>query len=283
MNHTNQHSSAIRLHQRAFSLIEMMVAVSLLLVIIIGLFAMFSQAQRALKAGTTQVDIMEPGRATMELIARDLQELMACKITNVVNFHTANTTSANPLRQTLPGPGSRVTERVNELDEVFFLTLFNDRWNGVGYRVDGTNDAMGTLYRFVTNAPIAAVGNLPRSFFTNSIHQLNGLVNPQFHRVLDGVVHFKAVPYRSNGELYLPRDYDVLGDPQNILIANDRRFYTFLNDWLPAYVEVELGVLEPGAREQFKVQPPALRRKFLENKAAQVHLFRQRIPIRTAQ
>jgi len=52
-------------NQRGFSLIEMMVAVSLMLVIVIGLFAMFSQAQRALKMATTQVDVMEPGRATM--------------------------------------------------------------------------------------------------------------------------------------------------------------------------------------------------------------------------
>ena len=283
MKPASQHCSAIRFRQRAFSLIEMMVAVSLMLVIIIGLFAMFSQAQRALKAGTTQVDIMEPGRATMEMATRDLQELTACKATNVVNFQTANLTFANPLRQQLPGPASRVNERVNELDELFFLTRYNDQWNGVGFRVDNTNDGVGTLYRFVATTNYASVGKLWQFFINTPVHLRDGSVTNKFHRVLDGVVHFRVFPYRSNGEFYLPRDYDVVNDPRNILVANDGRFFTFFNERTPAYVEVELGLLEPGVYEQFKVQPAALKRKFLESKAGQVHLFRQRIPIRTAQ
>ena len=60
---------------RAFSLIEIMVAVSLLAVIIVGLLAMFYQVQRAFRAGTAQSDIMEGGRATMSLIVRDLQDM----------------------------------------------------------------------------------------------------------------------------------------------------------------------------------------------------------------
>ena len=63
--------------RRAFSLIEVMVAVSLLSFIIVGLLAMFFQVQRAFRAGTAQADIMEGGRATMGLIVRDLQEMTA--------------------------------------------------------------------------------------------------------------------------------------------------------------------------------------------------------------
>ena len=279
MKPTSQRCSASHFRQRAFSLIEMMVAVSLMLVIIIGLFAMFSQAQRALKSGTTQVDIMEPGRATMDFIARDLQELTACKTTNVVNFQTVNLTFANPLRQPLPGSAARV----NEMDEVFLLSRYNDFWSGIGYRVDDTTNGVGTLYRFVATTNYAAVGKPWQLFVNTPIHPRVDVVNTNFHRVLYGVVHLKVVPYRNNGELYLPRDFDVIHDPRNIAVGNDGKFFTFLNDRLPAYVEVELGVLEPGVYEQFKVQPAALKRKFLEGKAGQVHLFRQRIPIRTAQ
>ena len=48
--------------RRAFSLIEVMVAVSLLSFIIVGLLAMFFQVQRAFRAGTAQADIMEGRR-----------------------------------------------------------------------------------------------------------------------------------------------------------------------------------------------------------------------------
>ena len=70
---------------RAFSLIEIMVAVSLLSFIIVGLLAMFFQVQRVFRAGTAQADIMEGGRATMNLIVRDLQEMTASGVDLVTN------------------------------------------------------------------------------------------------------------------------------------------------------------------------------------------------------
>src|SRR6185369_13604964 len=206
------------------------------------------------------------------------QEMTVCKVTNVVNFSKANLSFANPLLQPLPGSATRT----NELDEVFLLTRYNDLWSGIGYRVDNTNDGVGTLYRFVATNSISRVATLSPAFFNTPIHRSDGSVTNRFHRVLDGVVHLRVLPSRSNGESYFPKDLDVVNDPRNILVASDR-FSTFFNERMPAYVEVELGVLEPAVYEQFKVQPAALKRTFLASKAAQVHLFRQRIPIRTAQ
>ena len=62
---------------RAFSLIEVMVAVTLMSVIVLGLLAMFSQTQRAFRTGITQVDVMEGGRAACELMAREMEQITA--------------------------------------------------------------------------------------------------------------------------------------------------------------------------------------------------------------
>src|SRR5436190_8356573 len=71
---------------RAFSVIEMMVAVSLLAVIIVGLLAMFYQVQRAFRAGTAQVDVMEGGRAGMLELTRELQQMSPTYFDGATNF-----------------------------------------------------------------------------------------------------------------------------------------------------------------------------------------------------
>src|SRR5262245_45016848 len=70
----------------AFSLLEVMVAVALLAVIIVGLLAMFYQVQRAFRAGTGQGDLMEHGRATMNLLTRELQQASATRYASVTNL-----------------------------------------------------------------------------------------------------------------------------------------------------------------------------------------------------
>src|SRR5947207_12610645 len=52
-----------------FSLIEIMVTVSLLTFIILGLLLMFNQTQRAFRTGMTQTDVLEAGRATMDMLS----------------------------------------------------------------------------------------------------------------------------------------------------------------------------------------------------------------------
>ena len=53
---------------------------------------------------------------------------------------------------------------------------------------------------------------------------------------------------------------------------------------LPAYVEVEIGVLEPATLAKFRARTNDLpaARDYLSKHVGQVHLFRQRIPIRPA-
>src|SRR5437867_6593815 len=59
----------------AFSLIEIMVTVALLSFIVLGLLAMFTQTKRAFTSSMTQTDVMESGRAVVEMIVRDLEQL----------------------------------------------------------------------------------------------------------------------------------------------------------------------------------------------------------------
>src|SRR5437867_386623 len=72
--------------ERAFSLIEIMVAVTLLAVITVGLLAMFYHTQKAFRLGANQVDVLESGRATAQLMSADLQEAYPSYVPSVMNF-----------------------------------------------------------------------------------------------------------------------------------------------------------------------------------------------------
>src|SRR5437867_132839 len=66
----------------AFSLIEIMVTVALLSFIVLGLLAMFTQTKRAFTSSMTQTDVMESGRAVIEMIARELEQLTPGHVNN---------------------------------------------------------------------------------------------------------------------------------------------------------------------------------------------------------
>ncbi|HKI69507.1 MAG TPA: hypothetical protein VKA67_07960, partial [Verrucomicrobiae bacterium] len=90
----------------AFSLIEVLVAVALLAVIVLGLLAMFNQTQKAFQVGMAQVDVLESGRVATEMIARQLGQMTPSYAINAANF--AAVTSESTLIQSLPGTtGSR--------------------------------------------------------------------------------------------------------------------------------------------------------------------------------
>ena len=69
-----QTDPARRLAERALTLLEMMVAMSLLLVIVVGLYAMFDQTQRAFRGSLTQSDVLEAQRASMYIMSLELEQ-----------------------------------------------------------------------------------------------------------------------------------------------------------------------------------------------------------------
>lgn len=279
----------------AFTLVEIMVVMVLLTVIIIGLMAMFGQTQRAFRAGMAQTDQLESGRMFTDLLLRDVEQITPCYQTNGVNFYSQIPAYA-PLHQVLPGS---TLPRTNLLENLFFLSRYNQTWSGIGYfvrtnsiyGVSGTVPLVGTLYRFETNVPVSQfrdTGMLPYDTFLNATNRLS------ISKVLDGVVDFRVRCYDTSGNLivgnnvYLPGNNELMNTNPYVVVSNSAfiapgevESYAFSNNIVPAYVEVELGVLEPAVLQRYNSIPsPVTRSNFLANHAGNVQLFRQRIAIR---
>lgn len=289
-NKTAVHCEALR---RAFSLIEIMVAVTLLAVITIGLLSMFYQTQKAFRLGAGQVDSLEGGRAIIDLLKRELHEMhptMAGYTT--ANFEAIVSVVVNGSRTSL----MMAESRTNWLQDVSFLTRRNDEWTGVSYRVDHGNRGVGTLYRFVftTNlSQITDANGTPRigvhpTGYANAVSNLFMLVSKpalspiskddrSFEQLADGIVHFRVNAYTANGTLY---DWGIYDLTTPTLRFGDFDGYRFSNS-VPAYLDLEIGVLDPKGRDRANAKlTAAAARDSLTNQAHRVHLFKQRIPIR---
>lgn len=252
-----------RSKRRGFSLLEMLVAVSILVVIIYALYQMFNQTQRAFRGGVTQVDVMEAGRAAMAIIAQELQQSAATGVGDATNFYKR----LNPqgfvtsLGQSLPD-GTLVT---NEMEEFYFLTHPNGRtWQGHGFFLD-TNMlpaptavwGPGTLYRLKVDGVVPATDMLGR-VVNNAGAANTGTCFP----VCEGVIHFKIRPLSADG----------------LEITN-----SIVGDNLPHYVDIELGILDPPMLALVRTIPTqAAYTNFLLNRSGNIHVFKQTIPIRTA-
>lgn len=302
----------------AFSLIEVMVAVGLMSFIILGLLAVFSQTQRAFRTSMTQTDVLEGGRSVMEMISRELEQAAPCSAQDffmngvryrATNFFAEFSNLGNPLTQELPGG---VPVRTNYIERFFFLTRLNQDWIGTGYVViyDDPNGWVGSLYRWgMTNrfrpGPIDV-----SAFFTSNLTPTN--VN--MSRIADGVVHLRVRPFAGNGFPIVSDGLDYFARVRtNALMLADESTLTlgygivantvtapwrtgpdrmagcyFFNNAMPAAVEVELGLLEPRVLQRYRSIPAGTpggaqtARDYLSRHAGEVHLFRQRIPIRNA-
>jgi prepilin-type N-terminal cleavage/methylation domain-containing protein len=268
------------LKQRAFSLVEILVAVTLMSVIVLGLMTMFGHTQRAFRLGITQVDVLESGRAALELMAREIEQAGITGHSNTINFYVA--TNLFELEQELPGTTLR---RINILQNLLFASPDNRLQRGIGYSVVFSN-YIGTLYRYeavrsALDFDAADVATVAWNAFYSSDAAIQRTVNPS--RVADGIVHLRYHTYDSSGHLISPTNWPAArpdlfdiswgGRPDDISAR-------FMSNALPAYVEIELGVLEPKSAERARNLPLASQQQFLEKQAGQVHVFRQRVPIR---
>ena len=283
---------------RAFTIVELLVAISVLTLIVLVLFGLFDQVQKALRGNIAQVDVSEGARAAMQLIAGEMEQMEAGNVPASTNLYVG--LAALPYRQALLDPG---TNRVNVLDEVFFLSHENKNWSGTGYRIlrapanaiaaSFANTGIGTLCRYSVRAhdtdfPNASV--LPRSNLVVQVMQptLNGSNNlANYQPVVDGVVHFRIRAFDTNGMVMASNIYS-----SNVKILTNVVFsgqvtgetqYTFTRSALPSYLELELGILEPHVLERLKSFPdPTVASNFLARQVGAVHLFQKRIPIRAA-
>ena len=284
------------LRRGAFSLIEVLIAVTLMSVIVLGLMAMFGETQRAFRTGITQSDVMESGRAAMEMMAREIEQAQATDQPGGINFNIGPNPYAGSalfgfapptlqpyqLEQSLP---QTVARRLNILQDVLFVTREGQEWTAIGYAVVYTN-YIGTLYRYQTNIPaVAPDWQYAASVAYNTFFSPNPTaVRPS--RVIDGVVNFQIRAYDTLGQLIspayayrplVPGQIEALWGPRP-----DDIHVRFLSNALPAYVEVELGILETKTADRARNMPlnGNVQQAYLEKQAARVQVFRQRIPIR---
>jgi len=306
------------------------------------LVAMFSQTQRAFTQSLTDVDLLENGRAVMELVARDLAEAAPANLSNAVNFYAeipelGEAIHTPALLQGLPGTVNPPQLRVNYLQPFYFLShpnqMWPDRaWAATGYYVvpDVAGVGIGTLYRYAaTNAvpplPVAAAfpanvlnPGLWGNSFVAALATLRTDATPLLPtapvstvtRVVDGVVHLSVRLFATNGFPIVSDDISgpMYGYTAYLAGTNSNGTYLeyprpisevtnhlnrawppdnydrcwFYSNALPACVELELGILERQTYQRYKAiasANPAAASLFLSNHVAQVHLFRQRVPI----
>lgn len=292
-----------------FTLIEILVVVVLLSLIILGLMEMFDQTEKAFRAGTAQTDQLEAGRMFNDLLVRDMEQIVPTGRTNTLNFWTEipNYGSLQPLMQYLPP----TSVRTDLLEDLYFVSRANQTISSIGYfvrtnpSVSGNVDFVGSLYRYQTNIPVGAFNSsLPDasvgSPFQAFLQANSGLGSPNgvapsgnnvagvtsISKVLDGVVEFRVHCYDTNG--YFLNQFSRINYPSNSIdiqnwavSSNEVQTYAFSNNIVPAYVEVQLGVLEPAVLKRYNSIPNVTaRQNYLSNHASSVQLFRMRIPIR---
>ena len=98
------------------------------------------------------------------------------------------------------------------------------------------------------------------------------------------MTHFSVLAYQTNGLLYpLQKVSGVIQVRQGGFYPGWEYNYAFYSNIVPAYVEIELGILETAALERYRAFGPGTvaANNYLMNHPGAVHFFRQRIPIRS--
>ena len=332
--------SSIRRSERstdAFSLIEILLAVSIMSVIVFGLFSMFNQTQKALIASHNQVDVLGAGRAVIELLTEDISQAESPGLPVNPGLALGNQLphmlgtldrayNYQPVIQTV-ADGSI---RTNTLQNFFYLTRSNLVWVAKGYFFSPSTNfvaagnaqslGFGTLFRYAS-VNVNADANASEDFFRPqrrmnhqllenfwdqylSVRSVSPLqsTNQSFNLVVspmvEGVVHFHLQPIDSYGNpmrYYTnnpARQSENRSYPNTILeremlngqAVSDLTRFSFYGDSLPAFMELEIGVLDPVVLERVKSLPHIeAARNYLREQAGAVHLFRRMIPLSTAE
>ena len=304
--HQGSKAQNSKFRNRGFTLVEILVVLALLSLIVFALMSVFSGTQRAFKASLTQTDMLEGGRAVMDLIAGDLEAMtpsdgfsnatlsgsvnqVFCPVNFSCNVKVFTGFPPSPLYQSLIGSPDNV-QRTNILEDVFILSKGNingvSSWIGTGYSVN-TNLADGTLYplyRFymTTNAASGPAGQL--GLYTNFV-ALNYTNNAIWSHLMDGVVNLTMRPYDTNG-IWVTNGYV---NPSFILVPHNVNFIGnnlgetscfFYSNALPASVQILMGTLEDHILQHAEGLQGANQSNYLAEAAGQLHLFSRRVWIR---
>ena len=210
-----------------FTLLEMLVAVSVMTLVIYVLYALFDQTQDALKKNASEVDVNEGGRAALEMIVRELSQMEVSGYPPVMDlqsgvvlsgsksFHSRSTPGNLPLMLAYQ-PDALTSEGTTEdLEQGFRTNILQDftftSRGGLGfditsYRVVNAENGIGTLGRFMTSGSLHSTD--PRSSMVNKTLafnlQFDSVVNQPsesevFQPITDGVIHFRITAFDQFG------------------------------------------------------------------------------------
>ena len=145
---------------------------------------------------------------------------------------------------------------------------------------------MGTLYRYSANN----ISPTNLAFLSTNVLNFLSVNTPgtNLTRIMDGVIDFRVRAFDTNGNFYYPgtNNPPLVGNATILIQTNTVSAdynATFRNNALPGYVELEVGVVEDRTLARYQAltnSSPQAGLAYLTNHPGQVHLFRQRIPIR---
>jgi hypothetical protein len=103
---------------------------------------------------------------------------------------------------------------------------------------------------------------------------------------LEGVIEFRIRAYDTNGvwmtgSSVISNNFYFIHDSPPTVAPGEVDTYGFQTTSSPAFVELQLGVLEPQILKRYNSIPdPTARSNFLASHAGNVQLFRQRVAVR---
>ena len=233
--HDNARLRASR--RRAFTNLELLVAVSVMTLVIYVLYALFNQTQMALRKNASQVDVNEGGRAAMEMIVRELSQMEVSGYPAITNLQTklSYPGSTSFFSRVTPGNTALLLAyqsdalppveddwakeqgfRTNILQDFTFTSRGDSGFLITNYRVIDVINGIGTLARYRINRTLPVPPPEARKMYTKTerfnifhFHQVVKTNNSVFEPITDGVIHLRITPY------------DQLGRP----LGHDRMFY----------------------------------------------------------
>lgn len=260
-----------------------MVVVALLSLIVLALMAVFDSTQKAFRASITQTDLLEGGRAAMDLMANDVRLMSGARDGTGVNFYANTNANYQPMIQPLTADSHCLT---NVLEKFFILQRENLTWTGVGYAVRVTPTNLFSLYRFSMSTNVSASAPLALyNQFTNDVYfgawdRTNGM-----SLLMDGVVSLTARAYDVSGAWLTTTNVFIQNGVTNFIPKYTQFFppgwgevgLCMTNDALPAAVEIQMNVFEDQELRRAEGRPDPF--AYLSNRVGQVHVFRQRIVV----
>lgn len=273
-----------------YSLIEIMIAMALLTLIVVGLLTTLTQTQKALKFAGSQTDTLENGRAFMSMLSRELQEIAETPGVASNTFRFYSVARGGVMVQDVEGLGKDARE--NRLYSFGFIQRARESnsWRFISYEFDrrdvGEQRGVADLYRVETNCVLWALTNAGGLTDYQTQKRINGYSSDRnnyesnyFRKVLSGVAHLSFKAYDTNGFVIPEWTRDQL---VGYVVTNALPAVTSIRP--VEAIEVEVGILDPDTYRRVKSMPDsATVLSYLKDRPGNIQIFRQRIKISTGQ